>query len=239
MKISNLLCILCALCVVGTANGQQRTAKPWEFLAPRTTHSGESPLKPGDGWLALRKTQDGWVLTKTLVKAKKVESGITDYDIEISSKHKDTMALFRNPMLSEGAVLTPKKLARKLPLFFLKRDGKTPSLRVTFNDKTYDFKVIRQKRPGSRPVQGEPEDFDYPILARSGTKASIIGGSGNGGSDDYVSIEWMGDIDRDGNLDLIIYTNHQNSGGKCVLLSSSAKGSKLFGREQCHIGSGC
>jgi hypothetical protein len=122
---------------------------------------------------------------------------------------------------------------------FGKVDNKFPSLRITFNDKLYDFKVIHQKRSEGFKVEAGNDFYDYPILVQSGEKFTNIGSSGEESGEDYVAVAWIGNLDHDGNLDLITYVVGSNYSGYCVWLSSAAKGSQLFGAKQCHISSGC
>lgn len=238
MKRFNLLCFLGVFCVIGATYAQQPPTRSWEILRPGTTDNYDSPLEPGTGWLALRNTKNGWELFKTTVTAKKVKHEAADYGIEISSKHKDALVLLRNLHLTEGVVPTPQGFNRKRPISFSKIDNKFPSLKITFNDKPYDFKVVRQKHPRGYKDDDGQELFVYPILVQSGEKSTNIGAAGDGGFGDYVSVAWIGDLDHDGNLDLITHEDGSHYGGYCVRLSSDAKGNELFGGKQCHISSG-
>ena len=109
MGISNLLIALALLSFALTARAERPHPQggTWRFLAPGVTHIYESPLNPGDGWLALRNGKNGWELVKTEVKATKISSDVTDYDIEIESGHKDAIAILRLRRLLPGPVATP------------------------------------------------------------------------------------------------------------------------------------
>lgn len=240
--MSKFLFALGLSCIAISAFAEHPQGGTWRFLSPGTTHIGESPLKPGNGWLALRKGKNGWELVETAVKARKVP-GNTDYDIEIKNTHKDAIALFRLPQLSPGPVATPKLPKGILDTNFHKTDGRYPSFSVQFNSAEYQFKGARRKVRFSYQGRESTSAYDA-VVVQSGSRSSNIGDSGGDSSEtdsdnNSIRVLWIGDLDMDGKLDLITSATGTNTTGLCLYLSSEAKGNQLFGRQVCHEGSGC
>lgn len=243
MSLSKLFFALGLLSAAHTVFADQSQKGSWSFLAPGTTHSGESPLSPGKGWLALRKGIGGWELISTDIKAKKTNSEITEYDIEIKSSHKDAIAMFKLPQLTSGSVVTPILPDGLLTTFFIKENETYPSFKVQFNSDEYQFKGAKEN--GSYVYNNATHTYSYDAaVVEMGNKRSAIGDTGGGSSqsdsdNNNVQIVWIGDLDRDGKLDVITRVNGTNTSGLCLYLSSSAMGKELFGKPICHKGSGC
>jgi hypothetical protein len=208
----------------------------WNFLRPGTTHSGESPLRPGAGWLALRNSSQGWVLAKTEVRAKKVLSDITDYDIEIKSDYQDAIAMFRLSQLLPGPVITPDSSVGLLDKIFSIDSARGLMFSVDFAGINYQFRAETEKI-----FPGDTVATRGVLLATSGGKMSFIGYSGQDidNSEDTAQVIWMGDLDKDNKLDVLTRVSGRNSGGVCLHLSRGATGNQLFAKSICHTGSGC
>ncbi len=200
------------------------------FLLPTSTHVGETPLKPGKGWLALVPKGTGWELVSTELQAKRVEDGITLYAVEITSDRNDAIAFIRLPGTKAGPVLTP------VPAI----DPKDLTSR-TFEFGPSKYRVYTKTLTQTRERgDGEKETFMFGELhIRSGNRDSSLGLVGDGSSDAMSSIQWIGDLDGDGKLDVITNDQDSNSSGACLHLSGTAKGKELFGPAICHIGTGC
>ena len=204
-----------------------KTQKPWTFLESTTTHSGESPLSPGKGWLALIKGKSGWELVETTVKATRMPSDIADYDIKISGKHNNAIAFFRLPNVKAGRVSTPDILGGKLDAsFYEKINGKYPFMKFSFGKELYQINVteLSTKREEDK---GKFTIYKFGVLVvQNSNKSSRLGLVGDAPWDESVTIGWMGDIDGDGKLDLVTQYDGSNSGGLCLHLSGTSKGKK-------------
>jgi hypothetical protein len=241
MRILNFIIALALFSFALTARAERPNPQggTWRFLAPGVTHANESPLQPGKGWLALRSGKNGWELVETEVKATKISSEITDYDIEIKSSHKDAIALFRLPRLLPGPVATPIVPKGLLDTGFTKERERYPSFEVRFNSATYQFKGARGK------VTVGNDTFSYDaVVVETENRSSNLGDSGGDStetdsSDNGIKVVWIGDLDRDRKLDLITAVRGTNTSGLCLYLSSEAKGKEVFGTKICHEGSGC
>jgi hypothetical protein len=222
-------------------------ASRWVFLSPGLTHAGESPDVPGRGWLALHRVGETWVLSPTRVKAKRVDSSLAEYDVEISSGRRDALALIRLPDVQPGAVRTPAGWERFLGL----ENGAHPSAGtvkdaatgdIWFNGMRYRFELrkIREKLSADQEDGSTDEWLSSPLDIVAGKRRTSIGESGAfTSSDDMNRIIWMGDLDRDGRLDFIVDTGGKNSSGLCLYVSKGANGSELLKAPYCHIGTGC
>jgi hypothetical protein len=240
MKFIKFVFALCMLCTAHSIFAQQPQKGTWNFLVPGTTHSGESPLKTNKGWLALVKINGEWELKETDIITKKTKSDITDYDIEIKSSHKDAIAMFRLPQLTPGPIVSPTLPNGLLKTNFTKENGKYPIFKVNFNSEEYVFKGSKEKAdyPGVEILM-----YDAAVVEAM-NKRSAIGDTGGDSTDtdssnNSVGIVWIGDLDRDGKIDVITRVMGTNSSGLCLYLSSNANGKELFGKRLCHEGSGC
>lgn len=200
------------------------------FLQPTTTHVGETPLKPGKGWLALVPKGTGWELVSTELQSKRVDSSITLYDVELTSDRKDAIAFIRLPGTKAGAVVTP------FPAFDPSRFASTS---FSFGPSKYRI-YVKELRQNNDLGNGKTETIKFGELhISSGNRDTALGLVGDGPSDSMSSIKWLGDLDGDGKLDVITDDQGSNSGGACLHLSGAAKGKELFGPAICHIGTGC
>lgn len=199
------------------------------FLQPMSTHVSETPLKPGKGWLALVPKGAGWELVATELKSRRIEGGITLYDVEVSSDRKDAIAFIRLKSAKPGSVLTP------LPAF---DPSRVTSATFTMGVKKY--RIYSKELSSTSTNDGKVETIKYGELhISSGNRDTALGLVGDGPSDSMSSIKWIGDLDGDGELDVITDDQGSNSGGACLHLSGTAKGKELFGPAICHIGTGC
>jgi hypothetical protein len=64
----------------------------------------------------------------------------------------------------------------------------------------------------------------------------VVGGAE---SDDSASLLWAGNLDGDGQLDLLVSYRGSNNGGVCLFMSSKAPRAALVHRIACHGGVGC
>lgn len=210
------------------------------FLTPTTTHVGETPLRPGSGWFALVPEGNGWELVKTELKSRRVEGGITLYDVELSSTHPKAIAFFRLPEMKPGPVSVPGAIL-KMPLFDFQRMANRayPKRTLTFDGNQYHF-YVKELSTLIDDGNGKSSLVKYGELhVRMGDYDAPLGLTGDSPWDDYAKITWVGDIDGDGKLDLITNVQGSNSGGSCLYLSGAATGKQLFGPATCHIGTGC
>ncbi|PTT90550.1 hypothetical protein DBR42_05655 [Pelomonas sp. HMWF004] len=239
MKLRLLLAFAMAL-----GHGDPASAGSWAFLMPGAVHVGEAPEAPGHGWLALHRVGSSWRLSPTRLTARRVESAITEYDVEISSTTPGAMAFMRLPGLRAGPVKTPKGWERFVGLVDLPADASEPddpANGIRFNGTAYRLDV----KPTVQQVSAQGDQPAYelrssPFSIVAGTRRTEIGESGaTNDSDDYNHIVWMGDLDGDGRLDFIISNSGKNSGGLCLYLSRGAKAGELLQAPYCHIGTGC
>jgi hypothetical protein len=241
LALVSMLGFTSLMCPFGTAYAVQPSSEKLKFLVPDTMYNGPVSVKPGSGWLALRKTKNHWVLTPTTLKIRKVYHDVAArYFAEFSSSHKDAIAFVRGSQFVAGRLSVPALMNQDTGLNALSEgrqsaDSGLLPIKVSFGGSVYEFDVRKTKNPDGPPGVG-PETYNHPIFVKSGQRETSIGEPGRGTGEGYVEVVWMGDLDRDGKLDLILSVSENVSGGHCLLLSGSAKPKELFGPNLCHIG---
>lgn len=180
----------------------------------------EQKASAGADWLALHKTEKGWELVPTSVRTHPTPSASGSVLMDVSSPLTRVQAMLRNEKLKSGPVATPKLAGGSLQPTFGKTDQGYSDVTFTFASKPHAFKVstLTSENPTLTFVSG------------SGPKArmSVIGNAPMASVESaYTVVYWMGDLDRDGRLDLI--TKSDSAPGVLSLwLSSAAEGSEAL-----------
>lgn len=232
-------------CAVALGSSDLAAAESWVFLMPGAVHVGEAPEAPGRGWLALHRVGDAWRLSPTRLTAKRVDSAITEYDVEISSSTPGALGFVRLPGLRAGPVKTPTGWERFFGLINMPADAPEPvdaAKGLRFNGVAYSLDVQRhlEQVPAQAGQAAHEEIQSAPLSIVADGRRTEIGESGEASMlEDFSHIVWTGDLDRDGRLDFIVSTSGKNSGGLCLYLSRGAKRGDLLRAPYCHIGTGC
>jgi hypothetical protein len=204
----------------------QPTPVDWQFLIPSQYHGDEAPAEAGTGWLALVAVGGIWRLEPTVVRSTRVFDPVLDAEgektgVEISSSHGEALALVRFPGMKAGKVDTPQMKFKDSPRY-LSADG--IPLKIAFKEDQY---VIDTSVSG--------------IFLQKGKLKTLLSGlsPGSAESEDSASLIWAGDLDRDGELDLLFSYSGYNNGGACLYLSGGAGEGALTRQAVCHGGVGC
>lgn len=211
---------------VGIAHAEQ-PAKTWRFLVEGEYHGDEAPAKPGSGWLALTLNDGRWQLVPTEVRATRVFDAVLDAEgektgIRISSRHQ-AIALLRVPGVRAGKVDTPNMRFNDNAASIA--PGRP--LNMVFGENSYRLEASKSGvylKKGAQRTR-------LPELA--------VSGGGNAEEADAATLQWAGDLDGDGALDLIVGYSGYNRSGACLFLSSTAASGQLVGLVACHGGVGC
>jgi hypothetical protein len=170
-------------------------------------------LKPRS-WLALVPGRGGWALVPARLSFVSTEA------IGMVSNVPDSEFYLAHPALVAGHAATPNMRFKGEPRSFLKD---TPPLLIEFRGRHY--KIV---------VEGNA------VALHEGGRKSVLGHVAIG-SDDYTetTLLWAGDLDGDGQLDLILETGDGKAAEVCLMLSSAHKESdELVNRVGCQDFSG-
>jgi hypothetical protein len=210
----------------------ETSASQWTLLLEGSYHKGEAPLHPGSGWLGLVYRDGAWKLVPTKVTATRSRDEIVDgpnekTGVDIAASEKDSVALIRHPIVMPGEVSVPRATDGELKHYF---DAGNPPLVVTLNGRAHELRIERM-----------PNERYRKVVLRRESKKSVLGDftDHTDEGESNTSIHWIGDLDRDGMLDVITMTGTNNSQGICLFLSSLASPGALVKRIGCHVGSGC
>lgn len=194
------------------------------FLMPRDYHQGEAPIHPGAGWLALVHIGERWELLPAKVASTRIEDAVTDEPgqrtgVRIVSSRKNTLALLRRPYLTQGPLeVADNKIGESgLPI-----EARAP---VDIRFKGADYR-IETKNERVFLVKGAQRTPIKTMLVRPDLQAS-------------VSLRWAGDLDGDGELDLMMSYSGYNVGGTCLYLSSQKASGFLLKQVDCLETIGC
>ncbi|NHZ36255.1 hypothetical protein [Massilia rubra] len=196
----------------------------WSFLLPGGYHEGEAPVHPGAGWLALAPVGKRWELLPAKIRSTRFEDTISDEPgqrtgVAIASSRKNALALLRLPYLTPGPLeVTDNETGENGSLI----EAGSP---VDIRFKGVDFRIeTKNKRV---------------FLVKGGQRTPLKELSVEPGIEASVSLQWAGDLDRDGQLDLLMGYSGNNSSGSCLFLSSQKAKGFLLKHIACHGGIGC
>lgn len=195
--------------------------------------------KSGETWIGLFSEYDNDVLRPTKLKVKtKQEDGLDWKEISVSEKSEPLFLVRDKKKFKSGKVetlfrgLTWKESDEK--------DGELTEMRDGFS-KNFYFNNIEYTLRVEKGISTEKEDI-LVLLLETANKSQIIYYIDYAGEGDYVgNLFWVGDIDRDGNLDLYMdfwnYEKGYYSSG--LFLSSKAEKGKLVKRTEYYMLGGC
>lgn len=148
-------------------------------------------------WLALVPGRDGWSLVATKLS-------FDDVDAKgIQSSISGAEFYLGHPAIVAGHAATPNMRFKGKPYQFF--DLHAAPLRIAFHDRAYEV-----------AVEG------HDVVLHSGGRKSVIGGI-DPDDDTDTALFWAGDLDGDGEIDLIVYRANSKNGQYCLMLSSANK----------------
>jgi hypothetical protein len=206
---------------------------PPQILITGQFHADEVPSDPGRGWLALRVLAGRWHLTPTKVSAKRVYDPVLDNNdaktgILIESSHPEAIVYVRSGSFSPGKVETPAMQ------FLAKPRALTPKMKklvLFFHGRKYEIAASSAASTTGISIANARGTSEIAQVAQAG----IQDDTGPG----IAELLWAGDLDRDGELDLVLRYQSYNAGGVCLFLSSKKPKGGVVGKLDCVSGVGC
>ena len=202
-----------------------------EMLLTGTFHADEITAKSGEMWFGLFRKNGKSVFVKTKIKVASVRDEIVDEAGEKTGKEvgvnygSEPIFLLKDPKnLSKGAVET---------LFYSDSTDETQqySEQVLHNGskkifelkgQAFALKVVNEKS------SDENDLTDAKLVLVSGdTEQILYQPTEDGFKAEFLSVLWIGDLDRDGKPDLFLDISRENQSGYTLFLSSHAEKGKL------------
>ena len=150
-------------------------------------------------WLALVPGNDGWSLVPTRLSFDEPNKN------GVRSSVQGAEFYLAHPALLAGHAAAPDMRFKGRPRAFVDRHASP--LQMVFRDHTYEI-----------AIEG------HDVVLRSGGRKSVIGGVNEDLGDlSETTLLWAGDLDGDGDIDLIIQRVSAKNGRLCLLLSSANK----------------
>ena len=182
-----------------------------ELIAPTDYHAEEAKVITKGKWLALQNINNDWSLVAVTPTFKKVDDVVLGpmKGINISVKIAGVNFLLMDESLSVGPVLSSWENQNDNNLESWFEKTRLPGIgkikQINFNKGVYELQNI----------SGEI------VIKFGGTSQSLFSYSEE--VETNASIEWIGDLDRDGKLDLILdASDHYNAGESRLYLSGKA-----------------
>lgn len=177
-------------------------------------HSEEVPYRSGEKWLGLFRVNGSYQLIETTIRKTLSKGGLFDTNVSTSTPHEAILLLRDAKDLQPGKVDTEfdskfdennfGNLMEPLPKGF-GMHGSFWHLRVENLDSN-----------------GSATNGTALVLDQSGYDSQVLRYLPNGCDDCSWSVEWVGDLNRDGNLDFLIdLSGHYNSSEPTLFLSTS------------------
>jgi hypothetical protein len=223
MWIPVLILMACA-----TAPAQPTVNRPRTNPAPRpkldliklgTFHQGEAEFRSGGGWIGLVPSRDGFEWLNLRIKTEKVHDPIgsdppgikraTQITLETPTKFEPLFLLRGLPQLATKPVHTC--FDRSENGSFLEQN---PIL-LTCEANAYSIQVTNQRL----------------LQLKRGAKTQTLFTWAQALSEEHAELIWAGDLDGDGNLDLLLdHSSNSNATGLSLYLSTWAAPGQLVGR---------
>lgn len=193
------------------------TAAQPKILQPGTFHGSEVTVSGGDGWLALHPDERVSILRRERVSIEPAYDPYVDADHERSGREvkvastREPLLLISGLPLEEGAVETVVAGTRVL----------LPGNAITLELSGRKYMLVASAMVEFGPY-GEPLYSDYELVLTDGEREQVL--LELPGLDDAApTLLWAGDLDRDGELDLLLdTTHHYNVRRPALFLSGSS-----------------
>ena len=197
------------------------------ILLPGTFHGDEVAEPIGKNWFALIDHNNQYRLEHVSPRIETVydpvlddesnKSSYTGKSIEVSKKK--PLLLIRSKWLKQG------------PIVQAEITGET----VKFGGKIFTLDHKCNKKPNANGLK------DCKVYLNNGISTQFVASTSEGESDlaKTVFLEWAGDIDRDGKLDLILRVDWYNNSSTQLYLSSQAKKTNLIKKVAEFSSQGC
>lgn len=195
-------------------------------------HGDEVPRQLGSGWLALRFEAGVWKLVPTRVSTRAVNDAVMDGPGQATGRvivaKPDGHLLLRHPSLKPGVV--------RHALWGGLAEAQEGSIMAIRSDRSID--MLFAGKHYSLGVQGQAKAVDqYQSLNLRSSRHNVIVTQPFVLSENS-SLLWVGDLDRDGHLDLVVdVSNHYNKSEVCLFLSRGS--ANRLTRVDCFTVTGC
>lgn len=199
-------------------------------------HDGEAQVRTGETWLGLFVSPKESELTEVRVTiapvrgAEKSNSGRSDQEVTISDPRAAVFLVKNCPALRPSRVQTV--FSQNLPL------SNRSDISLKLNDLTYRLHVQTADTAEGMFITNPDAQL---VLSIPGRKQVLYALKGHKTINNPVwSLNWAGDADGDGKLDLYVtVTDHYNIAEKRLLLSSQATGNRLVKNVASFTTTGC
>ncbi len=256
-RLAKCLAVKYALlvCAVGIGLAQAAGSQPHAIQPLGSFHQGEAVARNGERWLALwtRNDGSGSRLADVRVSVARVEDPLIDAvgqktgeEVSVPANGRETpMMLLRGKGLNPGDVIAAQvedRSADGLPAFTFRLGG-------------LESRLETRCTPHPAPAHEENGDTEHAQcrieLIAGKTRQTVLTMSASRsagatvapwmlGDDAAPHVLFAGDLDRDGQLDLLLETSdHYNLSRPTLFLSSSARRSELLRRVSEHHAVGC
>lgn len=180
-------------------------------------HSEDFPYKNNERWMGLFKDGDKFVVRSTRLRVKKIANPDL-YDLEVTATRKgDAVFLFRDlPNIKESVI----------PTAFLVNDDADEILKP--GTRELNFNGIHYALILENPTSDEYPGKGSTLTLVADGKEQTLRYLPDGCNDCSWTLLWAGDLDADGNLDLLMdLADHYNVEDRVLFLSSKADADKL------------
>lgn len=193
-------------------------------------HGDEWKAPPGDDWLALIASETGFTLIETTVHADKAIDAIVDENGQMTGKRVTTTSAIRPIFLFQGlSTLKPGPISTLYNGFHPLAPDESLLLTLPYPESA----AYRFHASGTLEDISTFNDYVLHLDFRQNGQAPVsqaLVQHDRLDEEAYPGLLWVGDLDRDGKLDLIAdITYHYNVQHLVLYLSSYAKQGQLVG----------
>lgn len=213
-----MLALICTLSI-------SLAADDYAMIRTGTFHGDEMTHTSGDGWVGLYKTDDGYELRETSITVTAVKDQVIDEDDQMTGKRveassgDDAIYLFKGPGLAARSV---KNVYDKSPFVY---PGQTMSWKS--GDGWFEITAVGTARKKLETAGSYVtfEGYELQLTERKGSEARglVVTPESESWDDSSPMLIFVGDLDGDTRMDVILDpSTHYNVSNPTLLLSSAA-----------------
>lgn len=228
------LALACSAEFAGASGAQPSSREPIEILRPGKFHSSEVPVDSGELWLVLYK-KDGVYRAETRPIRISVCEYMSDGGKCVSSDISDSVVLFVKGLRAPRERVVRTARDARLRLY----PGEDTSFHLPEGEWSYisALGTVDEIETGEgeiiRAIQG------YRLSFSRQNRRQILGPFGIDSESGPPTIEWAGDLDGDGHVDLLVESGGFNSVEWMLYLSSRSRPPDLLNRVASRRHLGC
>jgi hypothetical protein len=224
--------IIAMICSLGLASSQSAAVS---LLVPGTFHGDEVRARTGERWTGLFPTPSGFAWRPAIITTRRVTDPTVDQNAEKTGV--EVLVKGGSPVVLIKGI--PGLTANKVRGIFHKPEGldlpqSDPLPLVMADGRAYQLRVLDRRASNDAPQKASR------LILETGSHKQVLYQWPTGLLDQHCELIWAGDLDGDGNLDLLMaLSDHYNVTTYTLFLSSRRSAGTLVRQVAAFLTKGC